>query len=292
MRRAARAWCGAAVLLQLGTVPGRAADPPLERQGTVERLQMPAPSLGEDRRTVRVYLPPSYLTRRRYPVIYLLHGWPGSAGNWLAMGKAADTADSLIAASRIPEVILVFPNGNGTGLLGRSLYLNSYDGRSRVEDYIVRDVVAWTDANFRTQADPPHRGLIGLSDGASAALDLTFRHPDVFGACGGHSGQYRLKKGVGEGRVLGPEPGGSRLLDEHSPLLYVDRVASSLPGTTIYFDVGLADENLEDNRALHRKLAALALAHTYNEFPGSHTWGYWKTHLRDSLIALTARMDR
>ena len=255
---------------------------------------MAAPSLGKEKRTVRVYLPRSYSdgSARRYPVVYLLHGWPGSDGNWLTMGHAEDSADSLVAAGRIPEVILVFPNGEGPGLLGRSLYLNRWDGRWRMEDFIVNDLVAWTDATFRTRTGPRDRGILGLSDGATAAIDLAFRHPDVFGACAGHSGQYRRLKDIAEGGALGPEPGASRLRDEYSPALYVDRNAARLRDTTIYFDIGLSDGDLEDNRAFHRKLLALGVAHTYNEFPGAHGWRYWRTHLRESLIAVTTGMDR
>ena len=257
---------------------------------TVQQLFMPAPSLGDPHRVVRVYLPPSYFTpeaaHRRYPVVYMLHGWPGSENNWLALGKAAETADSLIARGAIPEVILVFPSGKG-GFLGRSLYLDSYDGSVRMEDYIVHDLVQWTDSTFRTEPDPRDRAIIGLSDGGSAALNLTFRHPDVFGACGGHSGEYDLHKEFGLGKMIGPEPGASRLLTENSPADYVAGIVPELRHLVIYFDCGLDDDPIEDNRALHRKLETLGVPHTYREFPGSHAWSYWRTHLRDSLIAVT-----
>ncbi len=132
-------------LLALAAVAAPApAAPRLE--GQCLRTEMTSAVLGGKKRTVRVYLPPSYArpeaATRRYPVIYMLHGWPGSDGNWVTMGHACETADSMIARGEIPEVILVFPNGAGPGLLGRSLWMNSYDGRVRVEDYVVHDVVA------------------------------------------------------------------------------------------------------------------------------------------------------
>lgn len=293
-----RAACAAVVI---GLVPpaiasqvaGAAGTPSIAR-GTVLRLQMDAPSLGKTRRTVRVYLPPSYdlpqAADRRYPVVFLLHGWPGSDGNWLSLGKANEAADSLIAAGRIPEVILVFPNGEGAGLFGRSLYVNNYDGSSRMEDFIARDLVAWTDAHFRTRADARHRGILGLSDGASGAFNLTLRHPDVFGACAGHSGQYQLRKEAGMGGVIGPEPGASRLLAANSPAVLVDSLADRLRGVPVYFDVGTDDDDRDDNRAFDRRLTALRVPHTYHEFPGGHGWGYWKRHLMDSLVVLTRGM--
>jgi enterochelin esterase-like enzyme len=255
---------------------------------------MSAPTLGGAQRKVQVYLPPSYSAPdsagRSYPVIYMLHGWPGSEGNWFGMAHGAVTADSMIANHTIPEIILVSPNGSGLGMLGRSLYLDSYDGASRVADYIVHDVVDWTDTHYRTRREPRYRGLIGLSDGASAAFILAFLHPDVFGACGGHSGQYRLKSEWSYRKVLGPEPVATRILDENSPMLVVDTLAARLHDTSIYFDVGTSDENLEDNRAFDHKLDSLGVAHTYKEFSGTHNWTYWRAHLHESLIAVTARM--
>jgi enterochelin esterase-like enzyme len=253
---------------------------------------MPAPSLGQASREVRVYLPPSYPrdTTRRYPVVVLLHGWPGGEGNWAGEGGAQGTLDSLEASGQIPEVIAVMPSGNGVGLFGRSLYLNSYDGRSRMEDYIVRDLVAWVDSTFRTRPRAAARALIGLSEGGGAAVNLAFKHPDVFGACASHSGEFRLGKGIGERRILGPEPGATRLREANSPLDYLDRVAGTLRGMVIYFDCGVGDDERSQNRELDRRLGALHMPHVYREFEGGHRWSYWRTHLHQSLRAVTAHM--
>ena len=136
----------------------------------------------------------------------------------------------------------------------------------------------------------PGRALIGLSEGGTAALNLAFRHPDVFGACAGHSGDYEMTKAIGLRAVIGRGADAKRMLAENSPLLTVDRLAPRLHELVIYFDCGLADESLGDNRAFDRKLTSLGIAHSYHEFPGSHTWSYWRQHLRDSLKAVTAKM--
>jgi enterochelin esterase-like enzyme len=270
--------------------------PPFETENhhLVLHYRIPAPSLGESGRSVRVYVPHGYTgladRSRRYPVVYLLHGWPGGDGNWAGQGHIVETVDSLSASGRIPEAIVVMPNGAGIGLWGRSLYLNSHDGKSRMEDFIAHDLVSWVDASFRTRADSAHRALIGLSEGASAAINIMFRHPDVFGACGGHSGQYLLQYDLGLSRVLGPEPGATRLRVANSPTLYVDRIADRLRHHTIYFDCGLDDGDLEDNRTFHHKLDSLGVAHTYREYPGHHSWGFWRIHVRESLIDCLAGM--
>src|SRR5262249_50565933 len=150
----------------------------------MHRYQVATPEYHHPHRTVRVYLPASYrrpdATTRRYPVVLMLHGWPGSDGNWVSKGDADKTADTLIASGRMPEAILVFPDGRGRGRLGRSLYLDSVDGKSPVETWLVTGLIAWVDSTFRTIRDARHRAVIGLSDGGLAAFNLALRHPDVF----------------------------------------------------------------------------------------------------------------
>ncbi len=252
------------------------------------------PQLGKGSRTVRFYLPPSYhadsAQGRRYPVVYLLHGWPGSDGNWVTMGHACETADSLISSGAIPEVILVFPNGAGPGLLGRSLWLDSWDGKVPLESWLSSGLVAWVDSTFRTRADARDRAVIGLSDGGTAAFNLAISHPGVFGAAASHSGEFLLERSLGDGGVVGPEPGASAFLRRNSPAVRIRDHVPSAREQVFYFDCGLADESLADNRAFDMELDSLGVRHTYHEFPGSHEWGYWRRHLRESLEAVTRDM--
>ncbi len=262
--------------------------------GSVVMTTLPSPSMHEVSRSVRVYLPPGYdrpeAAKRRYPVVYLLHGWPGGDGNWVGHGRAAQTLDSLSARGAIPQMIAVMPNGNGIGLLGRQGWLNSYDGRANMEDFVWKDLVEWADHHYRTIPDSLHRALIGLSEGASAALNIAFQHPSVFNACGGLSGEYVLGKDVGMKAVWSDDTTADRIRAQNSPTLYAAKIVPSLRQQVIYFDCGASDDELEDNRRLDRTLTELGVPHTYREFPGTHGWGYWKVHLRDALLACTVRM--
>ena len=265
-----------------------------EWQGRIVTTTLPAPSMGETARSVRVYLPPTYdraeAASRRYPVVYLLHGWPGGDGNWPGSGRAGETLDSLSARGGIPEVIAVMPNGNGVGRFGRQEWLDSWDGKARMEEFVWRDLVDWTDRTFRTRPDSLHRALIGLSEGATGALNIGLKHPGVFNACGGLSGQYVLTEDWGMNAVWSEGATAERVREANSPGLYLGRVARTARQQVIYLDCGIHDESLDDNRAFHRRLEEFGVPHVFNEFTGTHGWGYWKIHLRDALIACTARM--
>jgi len=284
-----------ALLLTLVLLPahGRMAAA-ADGHGRILETTFPSPAMGDSSRSVRVYLPPTYdradAAKRRYPVVYLLHGWPGGDGNWPGSGHAGDTLDSLSARGAIPEVIAVMPNGNGIGRLGRQEWLDSFDGRARMEELVWKDLVRWTDRTYRTRPDSVHRALIGLSEGATGAVNIALKHPGVFNACGGLSGQYVMTEDWGMKAVWGEGATAERVREENSPALYIDRIVQTARRQVIYFDCGINDEELADNRAFHRKLEELGVSHTYNEFSGTHGWGYWKVHLREALIACTARM--
>ena len=50
-----------------------------------------------------VYLPPDYATStRRYPVVYLLHGYTDDESGWVQFGEVSLAADRAIAEREIP----------------------------------------------------------------------------------------------------------------------------------------------------------------------------------------------
>jgi S-formylglutathione hydrolase FrmB len=139
-------------------------------------------------RNAAVYLPPSYNTTpsRRYPTLYLLHGYLSNLQVWGTRDgvpgyqgmQLAPTLDALIAGG-LPELIVVAPNA-------RNAYFGSFYANSAVtgawEDFIVRDLVSWVDANFRMMPGGESRGIAGHSMGGYGAIMLAMKHPDVFGA--------------------------------------------------------------------------------------------------------------
>ena len=80
-------------------------------------------------RELTVYVPPGYdeARNRRYPVLYLLHGFANDHHSWHRYGRANDILDNLLAAKRIQPFLIVMPlgyggaqvNGDGTGFRRR-----------------------------------------------------------------------------------------------------------------------------------------------------------------------------
>jgi enterochelin esterase-like enzyme len=242
-------------------------------------------------REVLAYLPPSYLGApwRNYPAVYFLHGGPGQVRDWMTKGRIGSILDALERARRIPESIAILPDASGPARLGRSLYVDSYDGRSRMEDFVAGDLVRWVDRHFRTRSDAASRFLVGISDGGGAALNLAFHHPDRFGGCAGLSGEYLLPSGADLASVLGDATSAVRIRSANSPLLYLASAPPASRPARIYFDCGWFDPAIGDGVQLDRRLDRLGVAHEFHSYPGSHGWSWWRSRVSIALTYLFAR---
>jgi enterochelin esterase-like enzyme len=149
-----------------------------------------------------VYTPPDYDkdANKRYPVLYLLHGYNENETGWSHQGRAGWIMDNLIAAGKATPFIIVMENsaisvrpgwtphgappagaphhGNGRGMFDFSFF----------EHALMEDVIPYIDANFRTIADQPHRALAGLSMGGMQTRSIALAHLDTFSQIGVFSG--------------------------------------------------------------------------------------------------------
>lgn len=160
------------------------------RAGKVVEIKVPAPSVkanligAQPELAVSVYLPPGYdsAPETRYPTIYLLHGFLSNNKVWFTnvfQGMNLQTTmDSMIAADKIREMIIVAPS-TFIPVFGGSFYANSAVN-GNWEDAIYRDLVQYIDANYRTIASSNSRGIAGHSMGGYGALVLGMKHPEVF----------------------------------------------------------------------------------------------------------------
>ncbi len=131
-------------------------------------------------RDVIVFLPPSYAKekRRRYPVVYALHGYSIGAEQWSHEIHVPQTVEGAFAQGS-QEMIVVLPDSKTVH--NGSMYSSSVT-TGDFERFISHDVVAYVDAHYRTIPMRESRGLVGHSMGGYGATRLGMKHPDVFGS--------------------------------------------------------------------------------------------------------------
>jgi len=190
---------------------------PVVLKGTLERIKVFGESLdgnlmGESPAPeVSIYLPPSYKAdrARRYPVVYLLHGYTGTdLGYFGVSGRQLHLiAERVFASGAAREMILVMPNAMNA--YGGSMYSNSVTA-GNWEGYIADDLVAYMDKNYRTIASRDGRGLAGHSMGGYGTMRIGMKRPDVFSAIYALS-SCCLNEGTVRGRGAG-QPSAAELV--------------------------------------------------------------------------------
>jgi enterochelin esterase family protein len=149
-------------------------------------------ALGDpSKRPVAVYLPPGYDAggSRRYPVLYVLHGYTGNVAALLSVRpwetNVFQWMDRAVVHKLMPPAIMVAVDGYTR--LGGSQYVDSIHNGAYAT-YATRDVVGHVDAHYRTIASEGGRAVLGKSSGGFGAMHLVMEHPGVFAAFASHSG--------------------------------------------------------------------------------------------------------
>ena len=154
--------------------------------GKVQQILFPSPSTATSRRAF-VYTPPDYDKdqSKRYPVLYLQHGWGEDETAWSNQGHANLIMDNLIASGKIKPFIIVMTYGmtNDVKMGG----LKNFDIKP-FQTVLLDELIPYVDNNFRTIADQPHRAMAGLSMGGMETKSITLASPDVFSHYGLLSG--------------------------------------------------------------------------------------------------------
>jgi enterochelin esterase-like enzyme len=258
-------------------------------RGTADRFYVASPALGGRRQPVDVYLPPGYRTHplRRYPVAYLLHGFPGRPGAFLATVRMGVVEDELVALHRVRPLILVMPFGS-TGSFSDKEWANGIGKDAAWETFVARDVVRAVDARYRTFRSGEGRALVGLSEGGYAALNIGIHHPREFRVLESWSGYQRADN---IGAIFGHR---ESLLRRNSPLQTLGGAAPALrrARTYVWFYSGTHDHFRKQNAAFAAELARLRLPHRFYLVRGGHNWALWRGNAARALLALSPRLER
>ena len=216
-----------------------------------------------------VYLPPGYATsRRRYPVVYFLHGLPASPYAYRGIGFITSALEPLGRAA-----IVVAPRGARDGDSDPE-YLDWGTGRNW-ETAIATELPRYVDSHYRTIRSRRGRALVGLSAGGYGAVLLAIHHLDAFSVIESWSGYF-----------LPTNPAGTAVIP-HTPaqsahtLVPQLRRDEQIRPTFFAFYVGAEDKRFRaENELLDRELSAAGVRHVFRIYSGAHDQSVWSAHTR------------
>ncbi len=220
-----------------------------------------------DHRDYYVYTPPDYdaAKKKKYPVLYLLHGYSDDASGWTAVGRANLIFDNLIAQQKAKPMIVVMTLGYGDlDMLKRGFRaFNNDDLRQRnLENYrkaLLSEVIPQVEHEYRTLTDRKSRAIAGLSMGGSESLFVGLTTLDRFGWIGAFS------------------TGG--LNDNFDQQFTGWNPKDTANLQLLWIACGTEDRLIDVNRRFRDWLTSKGVKHTDIDTPGMHTWMVWRRNL-------------
>lgn len=218
--------------------------------------------------TYYVYTPPGYDAdnAKRFPVLYLLHGFGDGPSAWTENGRAHLIADNLIAAGKMQPMLIVMPYGHPRNLRERD-YSDSYaaDNIKAMKELLTGEIIPQVEAAYRVTPSATHRAIAGLSMGGGHSLGIGLARQDLFGAvCGFSSALSNRDLSVGLGA----------------------NVSASKQPSLLWLGCGSEDFLIEHNKEMHAWLAQHGVKHTWHLSGGGHDWPVWRRYLIEILPLL------
>jgi enterochelin esterase family protein len=244
--------------------------------GTVARRWYNSPALGMTRR-ITIYTPPGYESSTdKYPVFYLLHGAGGDEEAWIALGRASQILDNLIAQGKAKPMIVVMTNGNvsqkaAPGESEKGMYKPTFMGDTRMDgefEASFPDVLNFIESNYRALTTKANRAIAGLSMGGFHSLHISKEYPDKFD----YVGLFSSAIGVNQQGVT------SKVYDNFDEKL---KAQFATPPKLYWIACGNTDFLYQANLDYCKKLADNKYPYKYYESGEGHIWKNWRIYLTE-----------
>ncbi|MDN5284277.1 MAG: esterase family protein [Mucilaginibacter sp.] len=241
---------------------------------TVDTVLTHSAAMHKDIKAV-VIKPADYQTSKKFPVLYLLHGFSGNYSDWIlkvpAIAKLADQY----------QVIIVCADGNFAGWY----YDSPVNKEWQYETYVGTELVNYVDKHYSTITNRSGRAITGLSMGGHGAMYIAFKHQDTFGAVGSMSGAVDIRPladAFGIEQVLGKYSEHPEIWEKNSVINMIYLIKPN--SLAITFDCGCDDFLYQMNVAFHNELLMRKIPHDFTVRPGAHTWEYWGNSINFQML--------
>ena len=228
--------------------------------GKIDTIHYDSKTMGTKRRAL-IYTPPDYSKKKKYPVLYLLHGIGGDEKEWLNGGHPEIILDNLYAENKIESMIVVIPNGRAMKddrAVGNVFDSAKVQAFATFEKDLLNDLIPFIEKKYPVYKDQEHRAIAGLSMGGGQSLNFGLGNPDKFAWIGGFSSAPNTKRP----EELLPNP---------------DEVKKKLK--LLWISCGDNDGLIRFSKRTHDYTYEHDVPHIYYIEPGVHDFKVWKNGL-------------
>jgi enterochelin esterase-like enzyme len=228
--------------------------------GKVDTISYASKTVGTNRRAL-IYTPPGFSKKKKYPVLYLLHGIGGDEKEWLNGGRPQVILDNLYAEGKTEPMIVVMPNGRAMKddrAVGNIMAPDKVQAFATFEKDLLNDLIPFIEKKYPVLKDREHRAIAGLSMGGGQSLNFGLGNLDNFAWIGAFSAAPNTKTP----EQLVPDP---------------DKARKELK--LLWISCGASDGLIMFSKRTHDYLAKNNVPHIYYIEPGYHEFKVWKNGL-------------
>jgi enterochelin esterase-like enzyme len=228
--------------------------------GRIDSVVYQSNTVGTKRKAL-IYTPPGYSKKKKYPVLYLLHGIGGTEKEWLKEAGPQVILDNLYNTKQLEPMIVVMPNGRAMkddraiGNIFDSVKVQAF---STFEKDLLKDLIPFIERNYPVKKERDFRAVAGLSMGGGQSLNFGLGNLDKFAWVGGFSSAPNTKSPD----ILVPDPA---------------KAKSQLK--LLWISCGIDDGLMSFSKRTHDYLQKHNVPHIFYTEPGGHDFNVWKNDL-------------
>lgn len=228
--------------------------------GKIDSVKYQSKTVGTTRKAL-IYTPPGFNKKKKYPVLYLLHGIGGDEKEWLKGGNPQLILDNLYAEKKIEPMIVVMPNGRAMkddAATGNIMAPDKVAAFATFEQDLLKDLIPFVESKYPVLKDREHRAIAGLSMGGGQSLNFGLRNLDQFAWVGGFSSAPNTK--IPTELMPNPEEAKKKL-------------------KLLFISCGDNDRLITFSKRTHDYMFENQVPHVYYIEPGVHDFKVWKNGL-------------
>lgn len=228
--------------------------------GKIDSISYNSKTVGTTRKAL-IYTPPGYSKKKKYPVLYLLHGIGGDEKEWLNGGHPQVILDNLYAQGKVEPMIVVMPNGRAMRddrATGNVFAADKVAAFATFEKDLLNDLIPYIQKHYPVYDDREHRAIAGLSMGGGQSLNFGLGNLDKFAWIGAFSAAPNTK--LPEQLLPDPEKARNEL-------------------KLLWISCGASDGLIGFSQRTHDYLVKNNVPHIYFVEPGVHDFKVWKNGL-------------